>query len=71
MPQLYKKKQLRNVKDLPKKSFLLAAKECDKGQSIEKAALFFNLDKITLYQYLNKKIWEAECAFGYGAVSQA
>ena len=34
---------------------LLATKECDKGQSFGKAALLFNLDKMTFYQYLNKK----------------
>ena len=37
----------------PKEIFLLATKECDKRQSIGKAALLFNLDKMTLYQHLN------------------
>ena len=49
MPQVYKKKTTEKCKRSPKEILFLAAKECDKGQSIEKAALLFNLDKMTFY----------------------
>ena len=41
MPQVYKKKTGKGKRS-PKKIVFLAAKECDKGQSIRKAALMFN-----------------------------
>ena len=56
----------------PKETLLLAAKECEKGQSVRKAALMFSLDKMTLHRYIKKaKECGPECAVGYNAVSQA
>ena len=63
MPPVYQKK-LRNVKDLLKKSFLLVAKECGKGQSIGKVALLFILHKMTLCQYFNKKNFDQNVHLG-------
>ena len=60
MPQVYKKTE--KCKRSPKEILLMAGKDCDKRQSIGKAALLFNLDKMTLYQYLNKKkFWTRMC----------
>ena len=69
MPQVYKKTEKR--KRCPKEMFLLAAKECDKAQLIGKAVLLFNLDKITLYQCLNKKIkkWTRTCIWVWSCKS--
>ena len=53
MPQVYKRKT-EKCKRSPKEILFLDAKECDKGPSIQKAALLFNLKKTILYQYLKK-----------------
>ena len=71
MPQFYKRKTER-CERTQKEKLMMAAKECDNGQSIRKAALMFGLDKMTLYRYLKKvESHGQECIVGYDAVSQS
>ena len=68
MPQVYKRKS-EKCKRSPTEILLLTAKQCDKGQSVRKATLLFNSDKMTLYRHLkNKNFWTRMCI--YGSVTQ-
>ena len=51
MSQFYEGKTERSSKE----TLLLADKECEKGQSVRKAASLFNMDKMTLYWYIKKQ----------------
>ena len=53
MPQFFKRKSNRGYRSSTE-ALQIAAEECNKGQSLRKAAAMFDLDKITLQRYFKK-----------------